>query len=90
MNKSYFNDIDQLHRLAGPAITWDSGLKEWWVNGDRHRVDGPAIEYNDGIVSWYMFGNRLNTFEVEQWLKDNNLSYPFNKETQFLFQLRFL
>lgn len=29
------------------------------------------------------------TTEVKNWLKDNNITYPFNKENEMLFRLRF-
>lgn len=27
--------MGKLHREDGPAIEWDNGDKEWWVNGER-------------------------------------------------------
>ena len=29
--KHYFDG--KLHREDGPAIIWDNGFKEWWING---------------------------------------------------------
>ena len=59
-DKRYYKDkaMTIWHRLDGPAIEWDGGSKEWWVNGNKHRLDGPAIEYTDGHKEWWVDGNR--------------------------------
>ena len=44
----YRNEKGQRHRLDGPAREFNSGTKQWWINGLLHRQDGPAIEINDG------------------------------------------
>ena len=31
--RRYYNTAQLLHREDGPAIEWDSGAKEWWLNG---------------------------------------------------------
>ncbi len=49
-------DSKRLHRVGGPAITWHSGTREWYVNGQRHRLDGPAIVDLDGTKEWYVNG----------------------------------
>jgi len=35
---------------------YNSGDKEWYLNGKRHREDGPAIEYASGNKHWYLNG----------------------------------
>ena len=40
----YKNELDEYHRLDGPAIEYTNDDKYWWVNGLRHREDGPAVE----------------------------------------------
>jgi hypothetical protein len=35
---------------------YDSGNKEWFLNGKLHREDGPAREYADGGKYWYLNG----------------------------------
>lgn len=57
-DKRYYKDKAKniLHRLDGPAIEYDDGIKVWYVNGKRHREDGPAVEYADGDRSWYVNG----------------------------------
>ena len=57
----------ELHREDGPAVEFDNGHKEWWLNGERHRVDGPAVEYVDSEKHWYLNGelHRANGPAVE-------------------------
>jgi hypothetical protein len=111
-NKIWKNEIDQYHRLDGPACIWADGTQYWYINGERHRLDGPACIWADGTQAWFVNGkyHRLDgpaiiwvdgtqywyvndnniTKEVEEWMKCNNISYPFDEETQTLFKLRFL
>ena len=51
-----FNNPDRLHREDGPAIEYENGTKEWYVNGQRHREDGPAAEYENGTKEWNVNG----------------------------------
>ena len=37
---------------------YESGTKEWYLNGKCHREDGPAIEWADGAKQWYLNGKR--------------------------------
>ena len=37
---------------------YDSGAKEWYLNGNLHREDGPAEEYADGSKCWFLNGKR--------------------------------
>ena len=39
------DDSKQLHRTGGPAIEWDDGTKEWWVNGKPQRVRTLDVRY---------------------------------------------
>lgn len=42
----WYNEDMQLERLDGkPAIVWNNGDKEYFVQGNRHRDHGPAIVY---------------------------------------------
>lgn len=59
----YHNDEGLLHREDGPAVIWNDGEKEWYINGERHREDGPAIIYANGIKEWYLDGRRYLTEE---------------------------
>lgn len=60
----YRNQFGQLHRVDGPAIEWDSGTVEWYLDDRLHRVDGPAIIRADGSQEWWVNGQRLTGFEV--------------------------
>jgi hypothetical protein len=46
----------RFHREDGPAIEWNNGDKEWWLDGFLHREDGPAIERPNGYESWHLNG----------------------------------
>ena len=43
-------------RDDGPALEWEEGQKEWYVDGKRHREDGPAVEYGNGYRDWWVGG----------------------------------
>jgi hypothetical protein len=42
------------HREDGPAVIWDDGTEEYYLNGKRHRKDGPAVifPWNGGDQFW--------------------------------------
>ena len=48
----------ELHRLDGPAVLFENGSKEWWVDGKLHRISGPAIEWVNGTKEWWVNGKR--------------------------------
>jgi len=58
--KFYYSDreMKNLHREDGPAIEFEYGIKEWYINGRLHREDGPAIECADGTKWWYINDKR--------------------------------
>jgi hypothetical protein len=60
----YRNEKGYLHREDGPAIEWNNGTKEWWINGNTHREDGPAIEYYNGHKKWRLNGK---DYSKENW-----------------------
>lgn len=35
---------------------YETGTKEWCLNGSRHREDGPALEYSTGTKQWWLNG----------------------------------
>jgi len=76
------------HRSDGPAIIWADGDREWWQNGKLHRIDGPAVDCLFGTKEWYINDKKLNTNEVETWIKDNNINLK-TKQHQALFMLRY-
>ena len=69
-SKSYINEAgdrvwylpskgkDYYHRLDGPAVEWEDGLKAWYIDDKRHRLDGPSIENEGGTKWWYVDGRR--------------------------------
>lgn len=40
-----------LHREDGPAIEYEDGTNEWYINNQRHRIDGPAITCSKSNIS---------------------------------------
>lgn len=85
--------FQKLHREDGPAIEWDDGDKEWYVNGKCHRIDGPALVYADpqpdGIKEWWTNGRKLPKKEVKDWLEENNIDLS-TPEGQMAFKMRWL
>lgn len=59
------------------------GYKEWRDEDNKlHRDDGPAF------IGWWICGINITT-EVNEWMKENNITYPFSDEEKLLFKLRF-
>ena len=54
----HYNSAGQLHRDGGlPAVEWDDGTKEYYVNDELHREGGlPAIEDADGYKEYWVNG----------------------------------
>lgn len=84
----YYKDNGKIffHREDGPAYI-HNGVKEWHFNGMYHRIDGPA--YIIGDIKEYWINDIEITMEVEKWMKENDISYPFDEEETTLFKLRF-
>ena len=52
----YYNDLNHLHRVDGPAVEQANGDKSWLINGQYHRENGPAIEWDNGSKYWLING----------------------------------
>jgi hypothetical protein len=76
-----------LHRMDGPAVIHSTGEQQWFVHDVRHRLTGPARIYADGDQEWYI-NDRLVTNEVNTWMTENNITYPWDEHTQVEFVLR--
>lgn len=55
------NELGQLHRVDGPALTIPDGTQLWYLNDQLHRDDGPAIEWEDGTRLWYLNNQQHRT-----------------------------
>jgi len=68
----------------------DSCGNIYWVdyNFFLHRLDGPALINSIGNNLWYV-NNKDITNEVEEWMKEQNTTYPFDEPTQMLFLMKF-
>ena len=83
----YWHNNFNIHREDGPAIISPNGQEEWVINGKRHRVDGPAI-LSPGCNEWWINGKDI-TREVNLWMETQQISWPWDEETQAQFVLTF-
>jgi hypothetical protein len=63
----------------------------WYKNHLCHREDGPAVMYGYKVPrldEWWVNGVEISN-EVDEWLMENDCSYPFTDEQQMMFKLRF-
>ena len=78
-----------LHKEDGPAIIHADGMRIWCRRNRLHREDGPACTWPDGRREWWI--NDVNiSEEVELWLMDQNITWPFDRDALLLFQLRWV
>ena len=77
-----------VHNENGPAIIWADGTQHWRINNQLHRVDGPAVIYSDGEYEWWANGRNV-TQEVDAWMQQQNVKWPWDEETQAQFVLTF-
>ena len=77
------------HREDGPAvINENDGYKAWYINNNLHRIDGPARIYPSGNKEWWINGKNI-TNEVENWIRTQNVIWPWDEEIQVNFVLAF-
>jgi hypothetical protein len=76
------------HRLDGPAFIRADSTQAWWVNGKRHRTDGPAIIRKNGDQEWWVNGKDV-TKEVNDWMRKQDVVWPWDEEIQAQFILTF-
>lgn len=62
----YIEKTDLYHREDGPAVEWENGDKEWYINGILNNYNGPAVIRKD-VKVWYVNGvkHRVNGPAVE-------------------------
>jgi hypothetical protein len=75
-----------LHRLDGPAVIGATGTQAWLVAGQRHRLDGPAVIGATGTQEWWVAGQNITT-QVNSWMQTQAVVWPWDDQTQMLFQL---
>ena len=81
---------DRLNKIDGPAAIWANGSRLWYVNGLRHRTDGPAVIWADETQEWWV-NHKDITKEVEKWMKDQAVSWPWpDEETRVEFLLTWM
>ena len=69
-NRYWKNEKGKLHRDRGPAIEWNDGSKEWYIEGKLHRLDGPAIEWSNGIKKWYKEDKEYTKEEFNKYVSN--------------------
>jgi hypothetical protein len=62
------------------------GIQRYFRDGKVHNSYGPAIIDAYGNKYWYLNGKDI-TYEVYCWMRNNNITYPWDKETQMMFEL---
>lgn len=77
------------HRTDGPAVIYHNGFQQWWLNGKKHRADGPAETLSNGIQQWWIHGVHM-TREINAWMKQKDVTWPWDAETQAEFVLTWL
>jgi hypothetical protein len=75
------------HREDGSVLITTEGDMVWHIKGRRHREDGPAIIFKDGRHQWWVDNKMLPNEEIEQWVRENSIIIPFDRETQVEFLL---
>ena len=80
----------KLHRTDGPAVViqHEQLWRAWYTNGKLHRTDGPAVVHPNGDQEWWVDGVDI-TRQVETWIAENNITWPWDAATQLEFVMRF-
>lgn len=76
------------HRSDGPAIIGigKHADEQWWLNGVRHRTHGPALTDANGRQTWWIQGKEI-TNQVNLWMQQQQVTWPWDAETQAEFVL---
>jgi len=77
------------HRTGGPAYVTASGTDGWCSHGKRHRTGGPAYRNRSGEEFWAIDSHILDSDQVNNWVKENGFTIPFDEPTQMLFLMKF-
>jgi hypothetical protein len=91
-------DMDSRHRIGAPAVVYKDGTKKWFVNNNYFRLNktDPVVIYGNDQFEWVDYKKQghgtylLITYYVNKWMFENNIRYPFNKQEEMEFALRFL
>ena len=96
IEKEYWFQNGEYHRTDGPAhIAYRKSGKilfeAWYLHGAFHRTDGPAFIsfYETGKKDsevWYLNGELICP---EEWLLENEYSWPLNEQQEIELILRF-
>jgi hypothetical protein len=78
----------RLHREDGPAYVAKDGEQIWYVCGKMHRLDGPAWIAHNGNQRWYVNDQEI-TDQVNEWMQQQGVTWPWDEATQMQFVLTF-
>ena len=76
------------HREDGPAYIAADGSQHWFRYDQRHREGAPAIIRPNGNRVWWVNGKNI-TESVEKWMRDREVTWPFDEETEVEFRLSY-
>jgi hypothetical protein len=77
----------KIHREGAPAFIRNNGDLFWYLHDKLHRLNGPAAITKQSGHAWYINGVDI-TQEVNTWMTENNITYPWDEQTQVEFVLR--
>jgi hypothetical protein len=77
------------HRTDGPAMIFSDGNQSWWWHGKLHRTDGPAVINPEGVNEWWINGVN-KTIDIESWMKQKRITWPWDAETQIEFVITWI
>ena len=63
-------------------------IRRLYKNNLRHCDHGPAIVWPDGRREWFIMGVDI-TRQVESWMVESEISWPWDRDTQVEFFLTF-
>lgn len=88
--KETWYQYGKLHRTDGPALVFNTVIEYWYYHGRLHRTNGPAVVSLDLELCEWWINNQDVTDEVEEWMEENHISWPFDAETEMQFKMRWL
>ena len=90
---AYYNDCGYLHRVDGPAVEYDDGSFDYYIDGFCHRDDGPAY-YRASMISgaiqdytkFFLYGVEYQ--DIDYWVEDLVRFKYKTKEEAFMLYLK--
>jgi hypothetical protein len=67
-------ETQKIHNDFGPAVKWEDGSEEYWVQGERHREDGPAVLTPYGYEEYWLNNKKMTKAEHSLQMERQNQS----------------